>query len=112
MATIQTNPLPKAYTAPDAAVSQLSSFKKRRLLPAGPAFIEHLRLTIHHQGSFLKHDFHNEKERNDSRNSKARLQMVKTIWASVMSRKRKKLLALDPKEWKVLNGHPTGIPCL
>ncbi|KAK0205168.1 DnaJ-domain-containing protein [Desarmillaria ectypa] len=100
MATIQTSPLPKTYSAPDAAVSQLSSFRKRRLLPAGPAFIEHLRLTIHHQGSFLKHDYHNEKERQRREELKGASPNGEDDLGVGDEPETEELLALDPKEWK------------
>ncbi|KAK0223634.1 DnaJ-domain-containing protein [Armillaria fumosa] len=100
MATMRANPLPKAYTAPSGAVSQLSSFKKRRLLPAGSAFIEHLRLTIHHQGSFLKHDSHNEKERKRLEELKGASSNGEDDLGVGDEPETEELLSLDPKEWK------------
>ncbi|KAF8901425.1 hypothetical protein CPB85DRAFT_1377345 [Mucidula mucida] len=83
MATIRANPLPKSYVAPDA-----------------PAFLNHLRLTIHHEGSFTKHDDYMSKERE-------RLEQLASSSANVEDDlgvgdepETEEILSLDPKEWK------------
>ncbi|KAJ3809842.1 DnaJ domain-containing protein [Lentinula lateritia] len=92
MASIQTNVLPKSYTLPSVA--------NARLLPVGPAYISHLRLTIHHDHSFEAHDAHLEKERQkleELQNSAANGDDDLGVGDEPES---EELLALDPKEWK------------
>ncbi|KAJ3891410.1 DnaJ domain-containing protein [Lentinula edodes] len=92
MASIQTNVLPKSYTLPSVA--------NARLLPVGPAYISHLRLTIHHDHSFEAHDAHLEKERQkleEIQNSAANGDDDLGVGDEPES---EELLALDPKEWK------------
>ncbi|KAF9037300.1 DnaJ-domain-containing protein [Hymenopellis radicata] len=100
VATIRANPLPKSYVAPDASGAKLTPNIKRRILPAGPAFLNHLRLTIHHEGSFTKHDDYMSKERE-------RLEQIASSSANVEDDlgvgdepETEEILSLDPKEWK------------
>ncbi|KAJ3720273.1 DnaJ domain-containing protein [Lentinula guzmanii] len=100
MATIQTNVLPKTYTPPSTSKVSIAGPSSLRLLPVGPAFVSHLRLTIHHDHSFEAHDAHLEKERqkleelqNSAANGDDDLGVGDEPEAA-------ELLALDPKEWK------------
>ncbi|KIY69893.1 hypothetical protein CYLTODRAFT_435893 [Cylindrobasidium torrendii FP15055 ss-10] len=100
MSTIRTTPLPAGYTAPDASGSKLSPISKRKLLPAGPAFVNHLRLTLHNGGSFSKHDEHaaKEQERLDLLNASS--SNIEDDLGVGDEPESSELLALDPKEWK------------
>lgn len=102
MACIQTSPLPKSYTAPSPSKAAGSSpLLSRTLLAAGPAFLSHLRLSLHHGNSFDAQESHNEKER-------IRLQEIQSLLANGEDdlgvgdeSESEELLSLDPKEWKV-----------
>ncbi|KAJ3862143.1 DnaJ domain-containing protein [Lentinula novae-zelandiae] len=100
MASIQTNVLPKSYTLPSVANPSIAGPSSSRLLPVGPAYISHLRLTIHHDHSFEAHDAHLEKERQkleELQNSAANGDDDLGVGDEPES---EELLALDPKEWK------------
>ncbi|KAE9392321.1 DnaJ-domain-containing protein [Gymnopus androsaceus JB14] len=100
MASIQTNILPKSYTLPGPSKASISGPSTRRLLPVGPAFVSHLRLTLQHGHSFDVHDAHAEKERQkleEQQNSAANGDDDLGVGDEPESAE---LLALDPKEWK------------
>lgn len=102
MASIQTVPLPKSYSSPKESKGNLSAPSTRHLLPAGPAYLSHLRLSLHHNNSFEAQDAHNDKER----------QRLEELYGSSSNgaqddlgvgdeEEPEELLTLDPKEWKV-----------
>lgn len=98
---ISTPPLPQNYAAPTASTSRISHPHTRTLLPAGPAYLTHLRLTTHHAHSFTSLDKHLEEE-------KARLDEQRGLGAIGEDdlgvgdeEETEELLGLDPKEWKV-----------
>jgi hypothetical protein len=100
MASIQTNVLPKSYTLPAASKISIAGPSSRRLLPVGPAFVSHLRLTLHHGHSFEAHDAQIEKERQrleELENSAANGEDDLGVGDEPES---DELLNLDPKEWK------------
>ncbi|KAJ4490079.1 DnaJ domain-containing protein [Lentinula aciculospora] len=100
MASIQTNVLPKSYTIPSLTQASIAGPSTRRLLPVGPAYISHLRLTIHHDHDFDAHDAHLEKQRQkleELQNSAANGDDDLGVGDEPES---EELLALDPKEWK------------
>ncbi|EEB92155.1 hypothetical protein MPER_09379, partial [Moniliophthora perniciosa FA553] len=101
MPSIEVKPLPKSYTLPQASGSKISAPVKRNLLSAGPAYLSHLRLTLHHNNSFEEQDAFNDKER----------QRLEELQGSAINGEddlgvgdepeTEELLSLDPKEWKV-----------
>ena len=100
MATIRAPPLPASYTAPSSS-SKITPNVKRRILPAGQAFLTHLRLTLHHEGSFLKHDHHMSEEREREQAAAGSSNGVEDDLGVGDEPETAELLALDPKEWKV-----------
>lgn len=102
MASILIPSLPTAYSP--RSVSQnvhIHPAGSAKILPAGPAYLSHLRLTLLHNNSFEAHDAYNEKQRQ-------RLQEIQSLLANGEDDlgvgdepESEDLLALDPKEWKV-----------
>lgn len=76
----------------------------RTLLPTGPAYLSHLRLTLHHHNSFSSHDAHlsTERDRLDALNASTSLNGEDDLGVGDEP-ETDELLALDPKEWKVPN---------
>ncbi|KIK68440.1 hypothetical protein GYMLUDRAFT_35860, partial [Collybiopsis luxurians FD-317 M1] len=100
MASIQTNVLPNSYSLPKPSKSSIAGPSTHKLLPVGPAFISHLRLTLKHDHSFQAHDAHIEKERQklqDLQNSAANGDDDLGVGDEPET---EELLSLDPKEWK------------
>ncbi|KAK7062765.1 Zuotin [Paramarasmius palmivorus] len=100
MASIEVKPLPKSYALPQASGSKISTPVTRTLLSAGPAYLSHLRLTLHHNNSFEEQDAFYEKE-------KKRLEELQGSSANGEDDlgvgdepETEDLLSLDPKEWK------------
>ncbi|KAF5372582.1 hypothetical protein D9758_005215 [Tetrapyrgos nigripes] len=101
MATIQTNSIPKSYSLPQSSGAKIASPSTRRLLPTGPAFVSHLRLTVHHGHSFDKHDEFVEKERQRLEELQASTSKSGEDDLGVGDEpETEELLSLDPKEWK------------
>ncbi|KAK7449227.1 Zuotin [Stygiomarasmius scandens] len=100
MATIRTNAIPKSYSLPQASGAKISGPSTRRLLPTGPAFISHLRLTLHHGHSFEAHDEFVEKERQRLEELQASASNGEDDLGVGDEPETDELLSLDPKEWK------------
>ncbi|KAF5366127.1 hypothetical protein D9757_010940 [Collybiopsis confluens] len=100
MASIQTSILPKGYTRPDPSKASIAGPSTRRLLPVGPAFISHLRLTLKHQHSFEAHDAHAEKQRQKLEEFQNSFANGDDDLGVGEEPETEELLALDPKEWK------------
>lgn len=101
MASIQAGPLPSSYSAPQQPKNDLSAASSYRLLPAGPAYLDHLRLTLKHNGSFETHDAHNEKERQRLQDLEDSAANGEDDMGVGEEPEPAELLSLDPKEWKV-----------
>ncbi|KAJ6612247.1 hypothetical protein B0H10DRAFT_2052833 [Mycena sp. CBHHK59/15] len=95
--------LPVGYTPP-ASTSKLSPFLTQptgRLLPAGPAFLAHLRLTVHHDGDFKKFDAATAAEREQALLAAGANGNGEEDDLGVGEESEDEaLLSLDPKEWK------------
>ncbi|KAJ7594094.1 DnaJ domain-containing protein [Mycena floridula] len=100
MAAIQTNPLPKSYSLPKTSKASVSAPHSRSLLPAGPAYLSHLRLTLHHNNSFEAHDAQTEKERQRQQELLNLLASGEDDLGVGDESESEELLAQDPKEWK------------
>ena len=101
MATIRTNPLPNDYSPPDVSGAKVSPATTRRILPAGPAFVNHLRFTLHHDGSFAKHDEYWTKERERLEQLASSSSNIEDDLGVGEEPETQEILNLDPKEWKV-----------
>ncbi|KAF5323044.1 hypothetical protein D9611_009332 [Ephemerocybe angulata] len=109
MAAIQTvnvaiPAVPSSYTTPSApSTSRLSPphpSGHRTLLPVGPAYVNHLRLSLHHAHNFSSLDKHLEAERE-------RLAAINAVANPEVDDlgvgsedEDEEVLSLDPKEWK------------
>ncbi|KII91523.1 hypothetical protein PLICRDRAFT_156668 [Plicaturopsis crispa FD-325 SS-3] len=98
MAEIIAPPLPQDWTPPSSGKS-LAPLAERTLLPAGPAYLAHVRRAIHNL-SFEEHDKHLEEEQK-------RLDALNGVGAAGEDdlgvgdeEEPEELLAQDPKEWK------------
>ncbi|KAI0768323.1 DnaJ domain-containing protein [Trametes elegans] len=92
-------PLPASWSAPSSSAQSISPLVERRLLPAGQAYLAHVRRAVHNL-SFEEHDKHAEEERK-------RLEALNGTGAAVEDdlgvgdeEEPEDLLTLDPKEWK------------
>jgi hypothetical protein len=101
MASIQTTPLGSSYKAPSVSNPHVSPLKTAKLLPAGPAYLSHLRLTIKHGHSYEKHDAQLEQERQRQQEIQNQLANGEDDLGVGEESESEELLAQDPKEWKV-----------
>ncbi|KAH9848041.1 hypothetical protein C2E23DRAFT_871461 [Lenzites betulinus] len=92
-------PLPANWTPPAASSKSASPLVERRLLPAGQAYLAHVRRAVHNL-SFEEHDKHTEEERK-------RLEALNGTGAGSEDdlgvgdeEETDDILTLDPKEWK------------
>ncbi|KAI0640449.1 DnaJ domain-containing protein [Trametes meyenii] len=92
-------PLPSGWAPPSSDGKSVSPLVERRLLPAGQAYLAHVRRAVHNL-SFEEHDKHTEEERK-------RLEALNGTGASSEDdlgvgdeEEPEDLLQLDPKEWK------------
>ncbi|TFK53243.1 DnaJ-domain-containing protein [Heliocybe sulcata] len=91
-------PLPQNWTPPESSSKSVSPLIERRLLPAGPAYLAHVRRAVHNL-SFEEHDKHAEEERK-------RLEAldgnggIEDDLGVGDEPEGEDLLSLDPKEWK------------
>ncbi|KAI0672542.1 DnaJ-domain-containing protein [Trametes maxima] len=92
-------PLPSGWAPPASSGKSVSSLVERRLLPAGQAYLAHVRRAVHNL-SFEEHDKHAEEERK-------RLEALNGTGAGSEDdlgvgdeEEPEDLLQLDPKEWK------------
>jgi len=97
--------LPSSYTPPSVSgASATASSSKRRLLPAGPAYLNHLKLTLHHGSSFDSYDAHVDLERQKKEDElKANGYGQEDDLGVGEESESEELLSSDPKEWKVCN---------
>ena len=83
-----------------ACVALAAALVERKLLPAGPAYLAHVRRAVH-KLSFEEHDAHTEAERQRA----AALNGTATNGDDDLGvgdeEEPEDLLSLDPKEWKV-----------
>ncbi|KAF9269538.1 DnaJ-domain-containing protein [Marasmius fiardii PR-910] len=102
MATIviEAKPTPKSYTLPQASKARISAPTTSRLLPTGPAYLSHLRLTLNHNNSFEEQDVHDEKERQRFEELQAASMNGEDDLGVGDEPETEDLLSLDPKEWK------------
>jgi hypothetical protein len=73
----------------------------RTLLPVGPAYLNHLRLTLHHAHSFSDLDKHLEAERDRLFALNGDASAAEDDLGVGDEEESPVLLSLDPKEWKV-----------
>ncbi|KAI0922990.1 hypothetical protein AcW1_002509 [Taiwanofungus camphoratus] len=92
-------PLPGTWSPPAGSKKSISPLVGRRLLPAGPAYLSHVRRAVHNL-SFEEHDRHAEDERK-------RLEALNGTGVNGEDDlgvgdedETEDLLSLDPKEWK------------
>ncbi|PPQ83401.1 hypothetical protein CVT25_003848 [Psilocybe cyanescens] len=109
MATVQvlsiaTPPVPAAYKPPSVpSTSRISAphpSGHRTLLPVGPAYINHLRLSLHHSHSFSSLDKHLAAERDRLAALHGEDNAGEDDLGVGEEEEPEELLALDPKEWK------------
>ncbi|KAF4613305.1 hypothetical protein D9613_011205 [Agrocybe pediades] len=102
--SIATEPIPASYKAPSApSTSRISSphpSGHRTLLPVGPAYLNHLRLSLHHSHSFSSLDKHLEAERERLAALHGDDGAGEDDLGVGDEEETPELLALDPKEWK------------
>lgn len=111
MATVQTlpitaPPLPDRYAAPAVSSSSRLSAPHpsghRTLLPVGPAHLNYLRLSLHHGHDFSSFDEYLNAERDAKEKLLAAEGGAEDDLGVGNEEEPPELLALDPKEWKVL----------
>ncbi|TRM64899.1 DnaJ domain-containing protein [Schizophyllum amplum] len=97
---ISTPILPKDYSPPTVESSKITSPTQRRLVPAGPAFINYARLKLHHNFDLDTHDQHlaTQQEKLDALN--AANENGEDDLGVGDEEENQELLSLDPKEWK------------
>ncbi|KAI9056606.1 DnaJ-domain-containing protein [Trametes sanguinea] len=92
-------PLPGNWTAPAASGKSISPLVERRLLPAGQAYLEHVRRAVH-KLSFEEHDKHAEEERKRLEALNGNGTGIEDDLGVGDEEETEELLSLDPKEWK------------
>ncbi|RDX45577.1 DnaJ-domain-containing protein [Lentinus brumalis] len=92
-------PLPQGWTPPAASGKSISPLVERKLLPAGQAYLAHVRRAVH-KLTFEEHDKHTEEEQK-------RLAALNGAGSSAEDdlgvgeeEEPEELLTQDPKEWK------------
>ncbi|TFK20622.1 DnaJ-domain-containing protein [Coprinopsis marcescibilis] len=97
-------PTPTTYKTPSApSTSRLSAphpSGHRSLLQVGPAYINHLRLSLHHAHSFTELDKHLEAERERHAALNPTIDAQEDDLGVGEEEEPEELLTLDPKEWK------------
>ena len=115
--------LPPPWSPPKSAVSaprsaDLCPFTQwrsqaptqRRLVPAGPAFINYARLKLHHNFDLDTHDKHLETQKQKLEEQNAANGSGEDDLGVGDEPESAELLSLDPKEWKVRRAsHPLDI---
>ncbi|KAF9470758.1 Pkinase-domain-containing protein [Pholiota conissans] len=105
--TISTPPVPTSYKTPSVpSTSRISAphpSGHRSLLPVGPAYVNHLRLSLHHAHSFSALDRHLEAERERLAAIHGKSKATEDDLGVGSEEEPEELLNLDPKEWKVRN---------
>lgn len=97
-------PLPASYKTPSAPsgsrIAPPHPSGHRTLLPVGPAYLTHLRLTLHHAHSFSALDKHLEAERDRLFALNGDASAAEDDLGVGDEEESAELLSLDPKEWK------------
>ncbi|THH12663.1 hypothetical protein EW146_g7492 [Bondarzewia mesenterica] len=97
--TVVPPPLPKSWTPPAASGKSISPLVERRLIPAGPAYLAHVRRGVHNL-SFEEHDKHLEEERKRLEALNGNGENAEDDLGVGDEEETEDLLTLDPKEWK------------
>ncbi|KAI0726946.1 DnaJ-domain-containing protein [Fomitopsis betulina] len=92
-------PLPASWTQPAGSGKSTSPFVERRLLPAGPAYLAHVKRAVH-QLTFDEHDKHAEEERKRWEALNGTGVDGEDDLGVGDEPEDEDLLSLDPKEWK------------
>ncbi|KAF9483343.1 DnaJ-domain-containing protein [Pholiota conissans] len=102
--TVSTPPVPTSYKTPSVpSTSRISAphpSGHRSLLPVGPAYVNHLRLSLHHAHSFSALDKHLEAERERLAAIHGESNAAEDDLGVGSEEEPEELLNLDPKEWK------------
>jgi hypothetical protein len=80
----------------------ITAFVERKLIPVGPAYLAHVRRTVHDL-SFEEHDKHVEEEQKRRRDLEQEGYEEDDLGVGD-EEETEDLLSLDPKEWKVSRG--------
>ncbi|KAF8171331.1 DnaJ-domain-containing protein [Pholiota molesta] len=101
---VSTPPVPASYASPSApSTSRISAphpAGHRTLLPVGPAYANHLRLSLQHAHSFSALDEHLEAERARLAALHGESNAAEDDLGVGSEEETDELLSLDPKEWK------------
>ncbi|KAI0357924.1 DnaJ-domain-containing protein [Trametes cingulata] len=92
-------PLPASWTPPAPSGKSISPLVERRLLPAGQAYLAHVRRAVHNL-SFEEHDKHAEEERKRLEALNGNGSGAEDDLGVGDEEETEDLLSLDPKEWK------------
>ncbi|KAF8153265.1 DnaJ domain-containing protein [Crassisporium funariophilum] len=102
--SVSTPPVSSSYEIPSAPSSSRISHPHpsghRTLLPVGPAYLTHLRLSLHHQHSFSSLDKHLEAERERLAALHGDDSLGEDDLGVGEEEESEETLHLDPKEWK------------
>ena len=80
----------------------ITAFVERKLIPVGPAYLAHVRRTVHDL-SFEEHDKHIEEEQKRRRDLEQEAYEEDDLGVGD-EEETEEILSLDPKEWKVSRG--------
>ncbi|KLO15514.1 DnaJ-domain-containing protein [Schizopora paradoxa] len=94
---IRAPPLPSSWSPTSNSKKTIGPLAKRTLLPVGPAYLAHVRRSVHNH-SFEDHDRHLEEERK--RHEELHGSGEEDDLGVGDEEETPDLLALDPKEWK------------
>lgn len=96
--------IPALLAGPHLSSTFATALQERRLLPAGPAYLAHVRRTIHNL-TFEEHDKHAEEERKRFEALNGNGLNGEDDLGVGDEEETDDILLLDPKEWKVGLGH-------
>lgn len=91
-------PLPSDWKKDPSPGNSISPFVERKLIPVGPAYLAHVRRTVHDL-SFEEHDKHLEEEQKRRRDLEQEGYEEDDLGVGD-EEETEDLLSLDPKEWK------------
>ncbi|KAH9915180.1 DnaJ-domain-containing protein [Epithele typhae] len=92
-------PLPASWTPPAASGKTVSPLVERKLLPAGQAYLAHVRRAVHNL-TFEEHDKHTEEEQKRLAALNGNGAAVEDDLGVGDEEEAMELSLLDPKEWK------------
>ncbi|KAM5539760.1 hypothetical protein V8D89_006573 [Ganoderma adspersum] len=92
-------PLPAGWTAPQGSGKSSAPLVERKLLPAGEAYLAHVRRAVHNL-TFEEHDKHAEEERKRLEALNGSGTVIEDDLGVGDEAEGADLLLLDPKEWK------------